>query len=93
MAKQKESFLLYHDIRPILEFLDDAERGRLFSALLDYSEYGMVPDFSGPLLMAFGVIRQAMDRNSRKWAETCERRAEAGRKSAALRAGSVMSGS
>ena len=83
---QKQSFVLFHEIRPILELLSDADRGRLFLALLNYSEFGEVPDFDRTLGMAFQIIRGSMDRMAEKWEETCRRRSEAGKKSAALRA-------
>ncbi len=83
---QKNSFVLFHEIRPILELLSDKERGQLFLALLDYSEHGELPAFSGALNMAFLIIRGSMDRMYGKWEETCRRRSEAGKKSAALRA-------
>lgn len=82
----KKSFVLYHDIREPLEMLDDAERGRLFSAILNYSEFGELPDFSGPLRMAFAFIRTALDRDSEKWEDKRQKRVEAGR------AGGIRSG-
>ena len=47
MATGKKSFVLYHDIRTPLELLTDEQRGKLFIALLNYSEYGDLPDFDG----------------------------------------------
>ncbi len=83
---QKNSFVLFHEIRPILELLSDEERGQLFLALLNYSEFGEIPAFTGALNMAFLIIQGSMDRMYEKWEETCRRRSEAGKKSAALRA-------
>ena len=54
----KKSLVLYHDIRAPLEMLDDEERGKLFSAILNYSEYGELPEFEGALQMAFAFIRE-----------------------------------
>lgn len=76
----KKSLVLYHDIRKPLELLDDAERGKLFLAVLDYSEFRVLPDFSGALLMAFAFIQGAIDRDAEKWNEKREARREAGRK-------------
>lgn len=82
----KLSFLIYHEWRIFFEELTPEEQGRLFMAMLDYSEFGALPEFSGVLRMAFRIIRQAMDRNEAKWQQTCASRAQAGRKSAAARA-------
>ena len=88
---QKNSFVLFHEIRPILELLDDEARGRLFLALLNYSEYGEVPAFTGELNMAFLIITGSMNRMYEKWEQTCRRRSEAGKKSAARRAAGQQS--
>lgn len=79
MAAEKKSFVLYHDIRVPLELLTDEQRGKLFIALLNYSEYGDLPDFDGALLMAFAFIRMSLDRDAEAWAEKRAKRAEAGR--------------
>lgn len=79
MATGKKSFVLYHDIRTPLELLTDEQRGKLFIALLNYSEYGELPDFDGALLMAFAFIRMSLDRDAEAWAEKRAKRAEAGR--------------
>ncbi len=83
---EKTSFVLYHEIRQPLEMLSYEERGRLFTAILDYSERGAVPDFSGALAMAFCFVRQGMDRNAEKWNETRAARAKAGRRGGRRRA-------
>ena len=79
MAAGKKYFVLYHDIRTPLELLTDEQRGKLFLALLNYSEYGELPDFDGALLMAFAFIRTSLDRDAEAWAEKRAKRAEAGR--------------
>ena len=75
----KKSLVLYHDIRAPLEMLDDEERGKLFSAILNYSEYGELPEFEGALQMAFAFIRTAIDRDADKWEEKRQKRVESGR--------------
>ncbi len=76
---QKSSFVLYHDIREPVEMLSDEERGKLFSAILNYSEYGELPDFRGALQMAFAFIRTALDRDADKWEDKRQKRVESGR--------------
>lgn len=79
VARGKSSFVLYHDIRGPLEMLSDEERGKLFSAILNYSEYGEIPQFSGALQMAFAFIRTALDRDADKWEDKRQKRVESGR--------------
>lgn len=76
---EKKSFVLYHDIREPLELLTIEQRGQLFTAILDYSEKGIVPEFTGELRMAFAFIRNALDRDAAAWAAKREKRVAAGR--------------
>lgn len=79
MATEKKSFVLYHDIRTPLELLTNEQRGELFTAILDYSEFGALPEFDGALMMAFAFIRMSLDRDAAAWEEKRAKRAEAGR--------------
>lgn len=79
MATEKKSFILYHDVRMPLELLTDEQRGKLFIAILDYAEYGALPEFDGALMMAFAFIRMSLDRDAAAWEEKRAKRAEAGR--------------
>lgn len=76
--KQKSSFVLYHDIREPLELLTDDQRGQLFLAILDYSQFGTIPKFEGALQMAFAFIKMALDRDAEAWESKREKRKEAG---------------
>ena len=79
MKQGKKSVVLYHDIRgPLLNALSFEEIGRLFLAILDYSEFGIIPDFSGALNMAFLFIKNAIDRDEEAWEAKREKRREAG---------------
>ena len=82
-----KALLLYANQRPILEELSDQERGRLLMALLDYAAEGLEPEFTGVLRMAFLVLQRDVDRNNRRWEETCRRRSAAGKKAAEARNG------
>ena len=76
--KRKSSFVLYHDIREPLELLTDDQRGQLFFAILDYSQFGTIPKFEGALQMAFAFIKMALDRDAEAWESKREKRREAG---------------
>lgn len=83
MAKKtgKRSFVLYHAIRKPLEKLNDEQRGQLFLAILNYSEFGTEPDFEDSSVdIAFEFIRDALDKDTAAWEEKSQRRAEAGSK-------------
>ena len=94
MCEGKKSFVLYHDIREPLNLLTDEERGKLFLALLDYSEFAAIPNFSGSLQMAFVFIRTALDRDTEAWNDKREKRRAAGsmggKQSAANRANATF---
>lgn len=93
MAAGKKSFVLYHDIRTPMELLTDEQRGKLFIALLNYSEYGELPNFDGALLMAFAFIRTSLDRDAEAWAEKRAKRAEAGRNGGLAKAANASNAS
>lgn len=76
---EKKSFVLYHDIREPIEQLSMEQRGELFTAILDYSENGTLPAFTGELRMAFAFIRSSLDRDAAAWEAKRVKRAEAGR--------------
>lgn len=83
MAKktERQGFVLYHSLRKPLEMLDDAQRGKLFLAILDYSEHGLLPDFDDAVIdMAFAFIRDKLDRDADAYKDMCEKRAIAGSK-------------
>lgn len=79
---QKSSFIVHFNIRKSTRKLTDAEMGRLFRAMLDYAEYGALPDFSDNdrLEMSFDFIQPGIDIDRQKWEETCKKRAAAGKK-------------
>lgn len=81
MNEEKKSFLVYHDIKPILDKLPDEKVGTLFRAMVNYSVERAEPRFDDfALEIAFIPIQQQLDRNMEKWDEIKEKRAEAGRK-------------
>ena len=57
MAQQKPGVMLYFEMRNVFEELSNEKRGILVSAILDYSEHGIQPDFRGSLRIAWASIR------------------------------------
>ena len=66
-------FQAYHSILEAMEQLDDAERGRLFTALLIYSETGEAPELSGNERFVFPALRGQIDRDVEAYAEKCRK--------------------
>lgn len=80
MAGSK-SFLFYLDWRQPLEMLNDAEKGQLIMALLDYEETGALPEnISGAAGMAFSFMRAQLDRDQEKYEARCKANRENGMK-------------
>jgi hypothetical protein len=74
MAERKErpGAMLYFDmLRPLLNRLDDERCGKLLRAIVDYSQYGALPD-DGDMLtgMAFDLLRPKLDHDAEKYEQT-----------------------
>lgn len=85
---EKNSFVVYMDIKEVVDELEDKQVADLFRAMLEYQETGKVPKLTGPLKYIFIPIRQQMDRDAEKWDKTKAARAEAGRRGG-LKSGEV----
>lgn len=81
MSVEKKGFIIYHDVRKQVSMLTDEQRGRLFTALLDYSEYGTEDaslDFATALV--FAGFQADIDRDAHSYADKCEINRENGKK-------------
>lgn len=76
----KKAFVLYADILPRIDALTRDQMGDLFRAILTYVDSGEASEMDAITDMAFGFIRDQIDRDQAKYKETCERRKEAARK-------------
>ena len=63
----KEYFCAYHSYLAAMEQLNNEERGRLFTALLSYSQTGKAPQLDGNERFVFPAMRDQMDRDSKKY--------------------------
>ena len=68
MALQKPRVMLYFEMRNVFEELSNEKRGILVSAILDYSEHGIQPDFRGSLRIAWASIQPRLDRDDDNYA-------------------------
>lgn len=69
----KAYFQAYHSILEAMEQLDDAERGRLFTAMLIYSATGEAPELTGNERFVFPALRGQIDRDAEAYAEKCRK--------------------
>lgn len=70
---QRPGVMLYFDVAPCLERLSLEEKGRLFAAILEYGQYGVVPDLEGMTGVAWDFIRPRVDRDAERYEEKCQR--------------------
>lgn len=71
---------LFFDDLDAIELLGDAERGRLFTALLEYGKTGEAPQLNGNERFIFPMMRARLDRDMDAYNDEIEARRNAGRK-------------
>lgn len=69
----REGFVLYHEILKWLEPYGDAERGRLLTAMLEYSMSGVSPGLSGNERFIWPAIAAKIDNDIQAYEETCRK--------------------
>lgn len=72
----REYFCAYHSYLKSIEPLNDAERGRLFTACLEYSATGVTPDLRGNERFVWPTIREQIDRDAAKYDAYCGKQRE-----------------
>lgn len=70
----KPGVMFYFDVRPCIKRLDITEKGRLFEAILDYGEFGIVPDLDGALGVAWDFIQPKLDRDAGRYDKQVEQK-------------------
>lgn len=75
----KPGVMLYFDLRPCLKRLGMEQKGQLFEAILEYGEFGAVPNFDDDigLAVAWDLIRPMIDRDNERYEKISKRRSEA----------------
>ena len=71
---------MFVDWADIISPLDDAERGRLFTAILEYARTGFAPELAGNERFLFPSFKAQMDRDAASYEEVSRTRSEQGRK-------------
>ena len=75
-----EYFLAYHSYLKSIEPLSDAERGRLFTAMLEYSMTGAEPELRGAERILFPTMKANIDRDVAKYEAKCQTQSQNGKK-------------
>ena len=70
---------LYHSYLDAVQALGDAERGRLFTAMLEYSITGTAGHLPGNERFLFPMVKSQIDRDKEKYGKQCQRNAENGK--------------
>ena len=83
----RPGIMVYFDMLGPIKVLPDADKGRLFVAMLEYGQNGTIPQFDGMLALSWEFIKPKLDRDGetyenskvqRKYAAFCKRRAALG---------------
>ena len=73
--KERPGVMLYFDaVRPVINRLDEAQCGVLLRAVVDYAQYGVVPELEPMTGMAFDMLVPKIDRDAERYEEGREQR-------------------
>ena len=70
---------VFTDFAKSMEILSDAERGRLFMAMLEYAETGTAPDLRGNERFIWPTAKLQIDRNATAYQNTVKKNRENGK--------------
>ena len=73
MQKDANTILLFTDQRVAIDYLSDDDAGQLFKAIYAYADEGNMPNFNGPMMSLFTVIRTQIDRSREAYKAKCEK--------------------
>ena len=79
--KQKERpgvMLYFDDVRPVISRLDVTQCGVLLRSVMDYAQYGVVPELDPMTGLAFDMLVPKIDRDAERYEESREQRQYAG---------------
>ena len=78
MAKKKEKpgVVLYFDILPALRRLSKEEKGELFEAIMAFAQFGVVPEFSEKLGIAWDFIMPRLVADDEAYRKKCQQNSE-----------------
>lgn len=71
--KGKPGVMIYFETARAIKRCSYEEKGRLFDAILEYAEFGVVPELPPPLDMAWAFIVDKIDRDSEHYSDIQEK--------------------
>ncbi|MGN1481101.1 DUF6291 domain-containing protein [Porcipelethomonas sp.] len=69
---ENKSFAIYKDWEELFDALEDNEVSQLIKALFAFAKRGEEAEFSGALKIAFITMKNAIERDGRKWEQKCK---------------------
>jgi len=73
----KPGVMFYFEVRPCLNRLTREEKGDLFEAILDYGQYGVLPELDGPTGVAWDFLQPKLDRDNDRYGRVSLKKAYA----------------
>ena len=73
----KPGVMFYFEVRPCLNRLSREEKGDLFEAILDYGQYGLLPELDGMAGVAWDFLQPKLDRDHDRYDRTTQQKAYA----------------
>ena len=75
--KEKNSFIVYYEWEEMFGYMSDKQIADMLRAMFSYAKRGEMPEFSNPLLNSnFCVMKYAIDRDSEKYIDKCNKNKE-----------------
>ena len=93
MQKDANTILLFTEHRAAIDYLSDEDAGKLIKALFAYVDEGKSPDFNGPMMSLFTVIRTQIDRSHEAYKAKCEKNSANAKKRFATHSASATASS
>ena len=73
--KERPGVMLYFDaVRPAISRLDETQCGVLLRSVMDYAQYGVVPELDPMTGLAFDMLVPKIDRDAERYEESREQR-------------------
>lgn len=64
---ERPGIMLYFEMLEPIRVLSDEQKGQLLVAMLEYGQYGVVPEFEGLLAVAWAFLRPKLDRDGQEY--------------------------
>ena len=74
MSDRPGVMLYFDSLRPALKRLDDTQCGCLLRAVMDYAEYGVLPELDAMTGIVFDLLLPKIDRDAERYEESREQR-------------------